>query len=294
MHDAGDTAPETIPRLLAAQATRRPHALAIQDGAHHLDFAALLVEVHRAAAGLLALGTAPGDRVAIQAPNRWEWIVAALAIHQVGGVLVPINTRFRGDETAHILRHAGARILYASGPFLGSDYVAQLEGAALPELRGIILLPGAPVPAARWSVWPWAEVIEGGVPVGHARTAGARVRPDDPSDILYTSGTTGQPKGVPTTHAQSLRVYTTWASVVGLREDDRYLIVPPFFHCFGYKAGWLACLLTGATALPHAVFEAGAVAGAPHDGGVLSFVRGSYQVHVELVGVPLLVDGSGR
>src|SRR5207237_7477966 len=84
-------------------------------------------------------------------------------------------------------------------------------------------------------------------------------KPDDVSDILFTSGTTGRPKGAMCTHAQALRAYTDWADVVGLRAGDRYLIVNPFFHAFGYKAGIVASLVTGATILPHAVFDAAAV-----------------------------------
>ena len=90
-----------------------------------------------------------------------------------------------------------------------------------------------------------------------ARRADA-VGPDDTSDLIFTSGTTGYPKGAATTHAQSLRTFGTWSSVVGLGAGDRYLIVNPFFHTFGYKAGILACLMAGATVVPEAVFDAGA------------------------------------
>ena len=86
-----------------------------------------------------------------------------------------------------------------------------------------------------------------------------RCEPDDVSDLIFTSGTTGHPKGAVTTHAQSLRTFGTWASIVGLGAGDRYLIVNPFFHTFGYKAGILACLMAGATVVPEPVFDAGAV-----------------------------------
>ena len=81
------------------------------------------------------------------------------------------------------------------------------------------------------------------------------IRSDDLSDIMFTSGTTGHPKGVMLTHGQSLRVYTAWTDVIGLREGDRYLIVNPFFHAFGYKAGWMSCILRGATIVPFQVFD---------------------------------------
>ena len=81
------------------------------------------------------------------------------------------------------------------------------------------------------------------------------VQPDDLSDILFTSGTTGKPKGGMCTHAQSLRAFHDWSDISGLRRGDRYLVVAPFFHSFGYKAGWLAALMTGATIYPQPVFD---------------------------------------
>ena len=79
-------------------------------------------------------------------------------------------------------------------------------------------------------------------PPTEARARADAVAPSDLSDLLFTSGTTGNPKGVMTAHGQNLRVFDVWSSGVGIREGDRYLIVNPFFHSFGYKAGWLACV----------------------------------------------------
>ncbi|MBW2214033.1 MAG: AMP-binding protein, partial [Deltaproteobacteria bacterium] len=79
------------------------------------------------------------------------------------------------------------------------------------------------------------------------------------ADILFTSGTTGKPKGAMCTHAQNLRVYDQWSSIIGLREGDRYLVVLPFFHSFGYKAGWFSALLRGATIFPEPVFDVNVV-----------------------------------
>ena len=96
-----------------------------------------------------------------------------------------------------------------------------------------------------------AEAVH--TPDGAERSAA--VGPEDVSDLIFTSGTTGRPKGVVSTHGQSLRTFGTWASITGLRQGDRYLVVNPFFHTFGYKAGLLACLLTGATVVPEPVFD---------------------------------------
>jgi acyl-CoA synthetase (AMP-forming)/AMP-acid ligase II len=83
----------------------------------------------------------------------------------------------------------------------------------------------------------------------------AAIRPDDTADILFTSGTTGRPKGAMLAHGAGVRAFEAWSDVVGLREGDRYLIINPFFHAFGLKAGILASLLKGATIVPHAVFD---------------------------------------
>jgi acyl-CoA synthetase (AMP-forming)/AMP-acid ligase II len=105
------------------------------------------------------------------------------------------------------------------------------------------------------------QFLAGGATLAHAdvRAVHERVAPQDIADILFTSGTTGEPKGVLSSHQQNVRVFRTWSEVVGLTRGDRYLAVNPFFHSFGYKAGWLACLLQGATLYPLAVFDPGRV-----------------------------------
>ncbi len=102
----------------------------------------------------------------------------------------------------------------------------------------------------------------------------AAIGPDDPSDVVFTSGTTGTPKGAVMTHGQTLRVYLDWCDWADLRVGDRYLIVNPFFHIFGYKAGCLASLMRGATIFPVAVFDVGVVLEtAERDGSPSSPVR---------------------
>ncbi len=266
----------TIPSVAAEAAERWSEALALEEAsivdgsAVRLSFSQLWERCLDAARAFIAAGIAPGDRVAVWAPNCHEWILAAVGAQCAGAALVPINTRFKAKEAAYVLQKSGARALVSIGDFLGTDYLGSLEtelGApgsdalwpALPGLERVVELG----PASSGSSWrtPFAQFVASGASVSRSVAAAhaERVSPDDASDILFTSGTTGHPKGVVTTHGQNVRAFTSWTEVVGLRAGDRYLIVNPFFHAFGYKAGWLACLLRGATILPHLVFDAGQV-----------------------------------
>ncbi|NGO70559.1 FadD3 family acyl-CoA ligase [Streptomyces boncukensis] len=260
--------PDTIPALVRTAATRYAEREAVADGRTRLTYAALGARVERAAAACMAAGVEPGDRVAVWAPNTPDWIVAALGAVTAGAVLVPVNTRFKGAEAAYVLERTRARLLFVTGTFLGTSYVAALrraagEGPGSGPLPGLPLLRDAVVLSddAPETFRTWREFLAAGdaVPSRRVRERAARAAPDDPSDITFTSGTTGHPKGAVITHGQTLRVYATWSELAGLEAGDRYLIVNPFFHTFGYKAGIIACLLRGATMLPHPVFHADAV-----------------------------------
>ena len=256
----GDLEFGTIPRLLRSAAERHGDRVAVSDVDDALSFAQLEAEARRMTRALIASGVARGDRVAIWAPNTWRWIVAALATHSAGAALVPINTRFKGEEAAYVLSRSGATVLFTTTAFLGTDYVALLEGTgiALPHLSRVVVTSGP----ARSPAVAWDAFVDSGDAAVSAADADARalsVTPDDLSDVMFTSGTTGKPKGVTCTHAQTLRAFRAWGDIVGLRAEDRYLVALPFFHSFGYKAGWLACLMAGATSHPHAVFDAQAV-----------------------------------
>ncbi|HEY2809061.1 MAG TPA: FadD3 family acyl-CoA ligase [Steroidobacteraceae bacterium] len=246
----------SIPRVLARAAQRFTDEPAIIDGTERLTFRQLQDQALAASAAFLAAGIAPQDRVGIWAPNSTRWVVAALGILGCGAALVPLNTRLKGKEAGYILRRSGARALITVDEFLGTRYPALLHGEALPTLERTVLLEDAAAAAA--GAVSWREFLAGGAAVTREQAAAAHghVAGADIADILFTSGTTGQPKGVLSTHEQDVRVFRTWSEVVGLREGDRYLGVNPFFHSFGYKAGWLACLLQGATLYPLAVFDA--------------------------------------
>ncbi len=251
----------TIPAMLRDAAHRRGEAEAVVDGDRRIDFAALRAMVDRAAKALLASGIGVGDRVAVWAPNSLEWIVAALGVTTAGAVLVPINTRFRGAEASFVLARSGARVLFTVRGFLDTDYPALLaaSGVDLPALEHTILLSGDLVDGDSSSSWEAFVARGAGVSDADLDTRVEAIGPDDPSDVVFTSGTTGNPKGVVMTHGQTLRAYLDWCDWADLRPGDRYLIANPFFHIFGYKAGCLACLIRGATIFPLAVFDAGVV-----------------------------------
>ena len=246
--------PGTVPGALDRAVRLFGDREGLVDGDLRLSFRELADRVDRAAAALIASGIEAGDRVAIWGPNIHEWVVTALGVHRMGGVLVPLNTRFKGDEAAFILRASGARLLFTVTDFLDTDYVALLQAAEeMPKLDEIVVMRG-PV---RDETIALETFLERGAGVDRAIVAerSASISTDDLCDILFTSGTTGAPKGAMLRHGATVRAFDAWSSVIGLREGDRYLIVNPFFHAFGLKAGILASILKGATIIPHPVFD---------------------------------------
>ncbi|MCY0931082.1 FadD3 family acyl-CoA ligase [Streptomyces sp. H27-H1] len=268
--------PATLARLPEYAATAYGEREALADGEVRWTFARLAAEISAAARAAIAHGIRPGDRVAIWAPNSRRWITGALGAVGAGAVLVPVNTRYKPAEAADIIRRSGARALLTERGFLGTDYARDLHasGEDLGALASTVILrdgggggdgdgggyegrDGSGDGSAPSGTVSWEAYLSAGEAVPDAERAAraAAVRPEDLSDILYTSGTTGRSKGVMTTHGQTLRLYASWSALVGLRPGDRYLLVNPFFHTFGYKAGVLACLLRGVTMLPEAVYD---------------------------------------
>jgi HIP---CoA ligase len=240
--------PRTVPAALDRFARQLPEHAALITEDRSVTAAELRDEVHRAAAALITFGVKRGDRVAIWSPNTWHWVVACLAIHHTGAAMVPLNTRYTASEANDILARTGAPVLFGMGQFLGNDRVAELDRAALPRLRHVVRIP------IDTDDGTWDDFIAQGSEAAVADRA-ASVAPDDVSDILFTSGTTGRSKGVLCAHRQSLSASASWAANGKITSDDRYLCINPFFHNFGYKAGILACLQTGATLIPHLTFD---------------------------------------
>ena len=247
--------PATIPALLAAAVAAHGDHAAVVDGGTRLTYRELADEAGTFGAALVAAGVDVGDRVAPWAPNSARWIISVLGLWRAGAVLVPINTRFKGAEAAEILDRSGAKALITVTDFLGVDYVEALRttGADLPALGTTVVIDG-PVPdgATGWSD-QLAKVDDGDRAEVDRRSAA--LGPDDVSDILFTSGTTGHPKGVVQTHGRTLVVARDWVSMTGLAAGDRYLMVNPYFHMFGLKAGILASVVAGATMYPESTFD---------------------------------------
>ncbi|HET9501584.1 MAG TPA: FadD3 family acyl-CoA ligase [Marmoricola sp.] len=236
----------TIPDALRSAAQTYGARPAYVQGGRTLSFADLLQEVRATAAGYVAAGLEPGGRVCVWAPNSIDWVVAALATSYAGGSLVPVNSRYTGHEAADIVDRTGAAVVVVADGFLGRTQVADLEDASeLAAVRRVV------------DITELAGLREAGagVPAEDVEARADAVAPDDVADILFTSGTTGRSKGVLSAHRQTVGVADAWGSLGGVDADDRYLVVNPFFHSFGYKVGIVTGLLTGATLYPVATFD---------------------------------------
>ena len=246
----------TLPEVIQTAADRYGDRLAIASTDHQLSFNDLNALRLRSTKAFYAAGIQKGDRIAVWGPNVYQWIVAAIGAQSIGAVLVPLNTRYKGSEAAFILNSSGARIAFTVAEFLGVNYPEQLQEQTLPALERIVLMEGED-----GSNQTWEAFLDSGNEVSDAdiTAAIATVQPTDIMDVLYTSGTTGEPKGVITNHGQNILTYEYWSSSVGLTDQDNYLIINPFFHSFGYKAGWLASLIRGACIYPVKSFDLDAV-----------------------------------
>ena len=234
---------QTIPAVLRAAAERFGDKAAYVDGVTTHSFAGLLERVRRVAGGYATLGLQAGDRVVVWGPNSVDWVVAALAVSYAGGVLVPVNSRYTGHEAADVVDRTRAVLVVVEDGFLGRSQVADLRAASgLPTVKAVVEMRDLD----RLDRGPTDEEVD-------ARADA--VSPDDVADILFTSGTTGRSKGAMSAHRQTVGVADVWGSLGGVDADDRYLVVNPFFHSFGYKVGIVTGLLTGATLYPVATFD---------------------------------------
>ena len=240
---------QTLPDLLREAAERFGDHPAYVEGDRALSYAQLLSRVEATAATYAAAGVGPGDRVVVWGPNSTDWAVAALAVSYAGGVLVPVNSRYVGPEVVEIVARTRAALVVVHDGFLGRDQLHELAEAGV-SAPVVALARAAGALDSPTNSAPGAELV------GLSTTAGPpSPGPDDVADILFTSGTTGRAKGAMSAHRQTIGVARAWAELGGVRQDDRYLVVNPFFHSFGYKIGIVVGLLTGCTLYPVATFD---------------------------------------
>src|SRR6202046_3737383 len=250
------TIPTTIPAAVASAAREFGDAEALAEpGGRRLSYRELHERVGEVARALIADGIAPGDRVAVWCPNTTAWVLAALGALAGGATLVPVSTRFTGAEALDVISRSGCRALFVDDGFLGVDRLAALRAAAEKPGQGGSL--GGLAVVGRGGGADWKSFAERKLATlrPYAAARAAAVREQDVSDILFTSGTTGRSKGAMSSHRSALSVARAWTEHAGLTEGDRYLVVNPFFHSFGLKAGILACLVPGAPLGPLPVFD---------------------------------------
>jgi fatty-acyl-CoA synthase len=276
---AGPTTPPLIEKTIGA--ALEDAAAAFGDGlalhsAHQgisLSYRELLTRSDDLAAGLLAHGLKPGDRIGIWAPNCAEWSLTQFAAARIGAILVTINPAYRLSEIEYTLKKVGVKALIAAERYKTSDYARMIETLApeiaraqpgtlfaqrLPDLKIAIVIGGA----ARAGWLNFEAVCATGKAAGHeaVRTIGKNLAPGDAINIQFTSGTTGLPKGATLSHRNILNNAYFVGRSIGLKAGDRLCIPVPLYHCFGMVMGNLGCLTHGAAMIyPAATFEPEAV-----------------------------------
>src|SRR5699024_841291 len=232
----------TVPAAIRRAQHRFGPVEALVDDEARYTYGELVEQVRQVARWYVANGVRPGDRVAVCAPNTRHWVLTALGALYIGATLVPINTRYTGSESVDLLRRTSARVLVVVGQFLGADRLQGIRDAAgegsgrvvagLPELGTVLRVPGDAADEPDSTVVDWGEITTNveTATVADVEAHADAIGGDDISDILFTSGTTGKPKGAMSAHEQVLSVAASWAACGEVTSDDRYLVVNPFFH----------------------------------------------------------------
>jgi acyl-CoA synthetase (AMP-forming)/AMP-acid ligase II len=252
----------TIPQVLKARVARHGQKPAVVAPAQSITYA----DLDRAGAGIAAFmikaGVVKGARVGLLMENSTDWVCIAVAVMRMGAVLVPLSTFLRAPELAEHLRTAAVTHLFTTDAFRGSDYLADLK-KVIPSFDGQDdgNLQDAALPSLK-AVWRWSKVKQqlkdAAALVPMVQAFDTRVMPGDDMAILFTSGSSGAPKGVIHTHGNALRAVAASLDVRCVRADDRLYLPMPFFWAGGFATGVLTALSTGATLLTESEPEDGA------------------------------------
>ncbi len=260
------TVGEQLDRIAARYGERE----AIAFKGQRWTFGQLKAESDAAARGLIRCGVKPGDKVALWLTNCPEWLHIQYAVAKIGAVLVPINTRFRTSDLDYVLRQSDSSTLITTdhaGPVGYLDMVRELipsleaspdvnalQVEAFPELRRVIIV----CETSYAGTLRWRDVVAAGdhVPPADLQARQRAVDPDDTMIIMYTSGTTGFPKGVMHSH-NILRNVTDEANRMAVRSTDVTLMYLPLFHAFGLYEGAMMLILTGSRQILMDVFDVG-------------------------------------
>jgi len=259
----------TIGDVLDRQAERfaERDALVNVETGERFTYAEFRDEVERVARGLMALGIQRGHHVGIWATNYSEWVLTQFATAKIGAVMINVNPAYRTHELAYVLEQSEANAMILIGRFRNSDYAAmlnevvpelkdsnpgELRSSQFPYLRNVICIPphgdgsDAETPAGMWA---WDEMVAKHSEVSPEQLAArqSECHPDDPINIQYTSGTTGNPKGAMLTHHNLVSNGLYVGDAIELTENDRLCVPVPFYHCFGCVMGTLNCVVHGST-----------------------------------------------
>lgn len=263
-HGASDIplAGVTVGNLLSETANRFPdnEALVVPYQKSRLTYRVLNDRAIDAAAGLIALGLEPGDRVGVCAPNMVEWVVLQFATAKAGLILVNINPAYRVSELEFGLNQVGVRALVTVPKFKSSDYLemlselvpelatsesGKLRAKRIPSLRWVIVLGDEPVPGTR----RFSDVLSGATKAARDQVGdlSSQLQFDEPINIQFTSGTTGRPKAATLSHHNIVNNAFFTGLQMKLTHKDRMCIPVPMYHCFGMVLGSLCCAAHGAT-----------------------------------------------
>lgn len=246
----------TLSQVLRDTTEKFPQRNAILDpSGAELTYEGLSEQVDKLARGMLALGVATGDKVGLWMPNIQEWVICYFAVARIGAVVVPMNTRYKTHEVEYILHDSEATTLFAVGAFAGIDYlsmIGEIRGN-LPHLKHVIIV-GEPGQATQ----SFDSIIDlGNDLLSDSKLAEceADCHPLDNVFILYTSGTTGNPKGAMLSHHNIAKNAEQVTEVLRTKEQDVFLLAVPFFHCFGCVMGIAGAITWGAAIVPMQIFK---------------------------------------